>query len=350
MKFFSARSRSAIMATLLSAFGLAGCTSVSDEPRSLLSPRTLADVQRSSRSSVVHSNKAAPTIALVLGGGGLRGFAHLGVLRALDEAGIQPDIVVGTSVGAIVGAAYASGLSAAEIESIARGVRITSLIDLTFSKSGLMRGDNIASWVNSMTSNVPIEKFPRRFAAVATDLDSGKAVLVDQGYPGAAVQASAAVPGPNVPVAYKDGHLVDGGITSLVPVRFARAMGADLVIAVDIYCTGSGGTGLAIPSVLLRVMRMQSCAVAAAEMAEADILISPSVSVSGMSAKNEQGLAIAAGHDAAVRALAAIKPRHTPKNDLVDLLPPAVGGNAQPAASADIHAEPQPHRPGSAPV
>jgi NTE family protein len=320
MKPFSARSLSTAAAILLSAFGLAGCTSVSDEPRSLLSPRTLEDIQRSSLHAAVGSGKPAPAVALVLGGGGLRGFAHLGVLRALDEAGIQPDIVVGTSAGAIVGAAYASGLSAAEVESIARGVRISSLIDLTLSKSGLMRGDNIASWVNSVTSNVPIEKFPRRFAAVATDLDSGKAVLIDRGYPGPAVQASAAVPGPNVPVAYKGGHLVDGGITGLVPVRFARAMGADFVIAVDIYCTGSGGTGLAIPSVLLRVMRMQSCAMAAPEMAEADILISPPVSVSGMSATSEQELAIGAGYDAAVRALAAMEPRHMPRNDLVNLV------------------------------
>ncbi len=294
----------AISVALLASLGLAGCAS-SRATHADLAPRTLADVQSTASRTPVATGK--PSIALVLGGGGLRGFAHLGVLRALDEAGIEPDIVVGTSAGAVVGAAYASGLPARQIESIAREVKISSLIDFTLSKSGLMRGDHIASWVNTMTSNVPMEKFPRRFAAVATDLDSGRAVLLDRGQAGGAVQASAAVPGPTVPVAYKKGHLVDGGISSLVPVRFARAMGADFVIAVDIYCTGPASAGLAIPSVLLRVMRVQSCAVAAPEMAEADILISPQVSVSGMSAKDEQEQAIAAGYKAAVQALAGIK-------------------------------------------
>jgi NTE family protein len=305
MRLFNARHFTAITTMLLSVFGIAACMSVSDKPPSPLSPRTLEDVQRSSHVAAVRSGK--PAVALVLGGGGLRGFAHLGVLRAFDEAGIQPDIVVGTSAGAVVGAAYASGMSAAEIETIGREVRISSLIDFTFSKSGLMRGDNIADWVNSITSHVPIEAFPRRFAAVATDLDSGKAMLLDRGFAGLAVQASAAVPGPNVPIAYKGGHLVDGGIASLVPVRFARAMGAHLVIAVDIYCTGPGGSSLAAPSVLLRVMRVQSCMLAAPEMAEADILIAPAVSVAGMSAKDDHEQAIAAGYEAAVRALAGYK-------------------------------------------
>jgi NTE family protein len=294
----------AIGVALLASISLAGCAS-SRAAHTDLAPRTLAEVLSSASRTPVATGK--PSIALVLGGGGLRGFAHLGVLRALDEAGIEPEIVVGTSAGAVVGAAYASGLPARQIESIAREVKLSSLIDFTFSKSGLMRGDHIASWVNTMTSNMPMEKFPRRFAAVATDLDSGQAVLLDRGQAGLAVQASAAVPGPTVPVAYKNGHLVDGGISSLVPVRFARAMGADFVIAVDIYCTGPASAGLAIPSVLLRVMRVQSCAVAAPEMAEADILIAPQVSVSGMSAKDEQEQAIAAGYKAAVQALAGIK-------------------------------------------
>lgn len=293
----------AVCLALLTPLGLAGCASSATHAD--LAPRTLADVQRSVSRKPVATGK--PSIALVLGGGGLRGFAHLGVLRALDEAGIQPDIVVGTSAGAVVGAAYASGLPARRIESISREVKLSSLIDFTFSKSGLMRGDHIASWVNTMTSSVPMEQFPRRFAAVATDLDSGQAVLLDRGLAGPAVQASAAVPGPTAPVAYKSGHLVDGGISSLVPVRFARAMGADFVIAVDIYCTGPASNGLSVPSILLRVMRVQSCAVAAPEMAEADILIAPPVSVSGMSAKDEQAQAIAAGYKAAAKVLAGMK-------------------------------------------
>lgn len=295
------RSQTTFFGTLavaaLSAIWMAGCASVRDPAPAPLQPRLLADVTPTTTGS------KRPTVALVLGGGGLRGFAHLGVLRALEDAGIQADIVVGTSAGAVVGAAYASGLSSAQIESIASSVKLSSLIDFTASSSGLMRGDNIARWINGITAGAPIEKFPRRFAAVATDLRSGNAVLLDQGSPGAAVQASAAVPGVNVPVGYPGGHLVDGGISSLVPVRAARAMGADVVIAVDIYCQGPGSEGLAAPAILLRVMRVQSCLVASPELAEADVLIAPAVRVSGMSARDEQQAAIAAGYAAATEAL-----------------------------------------------
>ena len=301
MKAFNLVYFGTVVLSLLATVWLTGCASLRERPASELSPRSLADVRQSQPLPAAGAGR--PKLALVLGGGGLRGFAHLGVLRALEEAGIQPDIVVGTSAGAVVGSAYASGLSADQIESIARQVKLSSLIDFTLSTSGLMRGDAIAGWIDTVTAGMPIEAFPRRFAAVATDLRSGQAVLLDRGSAGAAVQASAAVPGVNVPVAYRDGHLVDGGIASLVPVRFARAMGADVVIAVDIYCTGPGSEGLAAPSVLLRAMRVQSCLVAAAEMAEADVLIAPTVSVSGMSAKGEQARAIIAGYEATLAAL-----------------------------------------------
>ena len=247
--------------------------------------------------SLAATDALQPTVALVLGGGGLRGFAHIGVLRALEEAGIKPDIVVGTSAGAVVGAAYASGMTPAQIESVARNVKLSSLVDLTLDSGGIMRGNNLANWIDTVTAGVPIEKFPIRFAAVATDLQSEKAVLLDRGSAGNAIQASAAVPGINVPVPYNNGHLIDGGITSLVPVRFARAMGADFVIAVDIYCEGPRGDGLGALTVMHRVMHTQSCLVAAPEIAEADVLIAPAISVSGISAKDEQERAIAAGYE-----------------------------------------------------
>jgi len=150
-----------LVAALLSALCMAGCASSLDEAPAALSPRLLTDV-----APLTTADRQRPTVALVLGGGGLRGFAHLGVLRALEEAGIQPDIVVGSSAGAVVGAAYASGLSVAQIEAIAGDLKPSSLIDLTFSASGLMRGDHIASWINTLTAGAAIEAFPRRFAAV----------------------------------------------------------------------------------------------------------------------------------------------------------------------------------------
>jgi NTE family protein len=245
-KYFIALT-AAVLATMIP-----GCANTREGASLDLTPRLLAEVQRPA--PVAASDPLRPTVALVLGGGGLRGFAHVGVLRALDDAGIKPDIVVGTSAGAVVGAAYASGMTPAQIASAARNVKLSSLVDWTLSSGGIMRGNNLANWIDAVTAGVPIEKFPLRFAAVATDLQSEKAVLLDRGSAGNAIQASAAVPGISVPVPYKYGHLVDGGITSLVPVRFARAMGADFVIAVDIYCEGPRADGLGSPAVVRRVM------------------------------------------------------------------------------------------------
>lgn len=285
-----------VFAVALAAMALTGCASNRVSAPFDITPRSFVDVQQSAAVSI--TNTGRPIVALVLGGGGLRGFAHIGVLRALEEAGVRPDVVVGTSAGALVGAAYASGMTPDEIESAARSIKLSSLIDLTWSSSGFMRGNNLAAWVNNITNGVDIEKFPIRFAAVATDLQSGQAVLIDSGSAGRAIQASAAVPGVNVPVPYKNGHLIDGGITSLVPVRFARAMGADFVIAVDIYCNAPRNEGLSIPTILSKVMHTQSCLVAAPEMAQADVLIAPTIKVSSMSDKDEQERAIRAGYDA----------------------------------------------------
>ena len=298
MKPLNATYFSALAAALLATV-IAGCANTRAGTSSDLTPRSLAEVQRPAAAT----DPLRPTVALVLGGGGLRGFAHLGVLRAFEEAGIRPDIVVGTSAGAVVGAAHARGMVPAQIESVARNVKLSSLVDWTLNAGGIMRGNNLANWIDTVTAGVPIEKFPLRFAAVATDLQSEKAVLLDRGSPGSAIQASAAVPGINVPVPYKNGHLIDGGITGLVPVRFARAMGADLVIAVDIYCQGPRADGLGAPTVIHRVMHTQSCLVAAPEMAEADVLIAPAINVPRMSAKDEQERAIQAGYEAARAAL-----------------------------------------------
>jgi NTE family protein len=296
MKTAHAKSLSTLAASVLAALTIVGCASPSRDVPEELAPRRVSELQADTR--FASHQQAGPTVAVALGGGGLRGFAHLGVLQALEEEGLKPRIIVGTSAGAVVGSAYASGLSPREIAGIARDVKLSSLIDFTFSKSGIMRGDNIASWIDSVTGDTRIEAYPIRFGAVATDLESGAAVLLDRGPAGRSVQASAAVPGINVPVAYKGGHLVDGGISNLVPVRFARAMGADVVIAVDIFCTGPGSQGTAVPSILLRTMRVQSCLVAAPEMAEADVLVAPAISISGMSAKDEQERAVVAGYQA----------------------------------------------------
>ena len=197
VKPFNAKYFSALAAALLATV-ITGCANSHAGASLDLTPRLLAEVQRPA--PVAATDALRPTVALVLGGGGLRGFAHMGVLRALEEAGIKPDIVVGTSAGAVVGAAYASGMTPAQMESAARNVKLSSLVDWTLNSGGIMRGNNLANWIDTVTAGVPIEKFPIRFAAVATDLQSENAVLLDRGSPGNAIQASAAVPGITVPV------------------------------------------------------------------------------------------------------------------------------------------------------
>jgi NTE family protein len=285
----------------------AGCASSAADAPLPLSPRTLAEVRHAAPGRPADARH--PTVGLALGGGGLRGFAHVGVLRALEEAGLRPDIVVGTSAGALLGAAYASGLTPEVLATAARSVQVSSLIDLSFSRGGLMRGRHLARWIDSLTAGAPMQAFPIPFAAVATDLHNGTPVLLDSGPAGAATQASAAVPGVTVPVRHAGGHLIDGGISSLVPVRAARAMGADLVIAVDIYCHGPRSQGLGALAVAGRAMQTQNCLVAAPEMAEADVLIAPAVPVPGLSAGDEQEAAMRAGYEAARAALPAIRHR-----------------------------------------
>ncbi len=312
----------ALVATLMVGYAFARNDVVSD-----LAPRFLAEVRRPPATG---AEARRPALALVLGGGGLRGFAHIGIVRALEEAGIKPDIVVGTSAGAVVGAAYASGMTHAQIAAAASSVKLPSLFDLTLSSGGIMRGNNIAQWIDTITAGVPIERFPLRFGAVATDLQTAQAVLLDRGAAGRAVQASTAVPGVTVPVSYQNGHLIDGGVTSLVPVRFARAMGADLVIAVDVYCEGARSNARHAPAVISQVMHIQSCLIAKAEMAEADVLIAPAVSISGMSAKDEQAAAIQAGYEAARAALPGILAQagapHLSAQPAVRRAPAALGG------------------------
>ena len=280
--------------------GAASCSSTAAHEIASLEGRQIDGAPSSHSGAANHR----PVIALVLGGGGLRGLAHIGVLQALEEAGIRPDLVVGTSAGALVGAAYASGKTPQQIQELAQEVRILSFVDFTVSPRGIMRGDNIATWVDTITGQVPIEAFPIKFAAVATDLQRGVPVLLERGNPGNAVRASVAVPGVQVPVAYREGYLVDGAISSLVPVRAARALGADFVIAVDIYCHNKQTAKLSAAAVLRHTMHTQVCLLSAPELAEADLRILPDVTVPGILDKEEQQQAINAGLEAARKVLA----------------------------------------------
>ena len=176
-------------------------------------------------------------IGVALGGGGARGWAHIGVLRTLVAAGFEPTIVAGTSIGAIVGGAYAAG-RLDELETFARGLdrrTIWRLTDLNLGKGGgLVLGERVVQSLTDIIGEQGIEALPKKFAAVATELLTGHEIWLEQGNLITAIRASYAMPGIFVPVAIDGRPLVDGGITNPVPVSACRAMGAQLVIAVPL--------------------------------------------------------------------------------------------------------------------
>jgi NTE family protein len=180
------------------------------------------------------AGKARGDVALVLGGGGCRGYGHLGVLRVLERERLRPDLVVGSSAGAIVGALYAAGMSVDEIERYGDRMSPNLLRDWVFPKLGIFGGNRIRRFVVDRVGEKRIEALPMRFAAVATDLKSGAMVVLDSGDLGRAVQASSSIPGLLEPVRIGKRLLVDGNIASAVPVRAARRLGAKRVIAVDV--------------------------------------------------------------------------------------------------------------------
>lgn len=176
-----------------------------------------------------------PRIGIALGSGSARGWAHVGVIRALERAGISPDIVCGTSIGALVGAAYAAG----DIERLDEWVRgltwqqVMGLMDVRLS-GGLIRGSLLVDFFRSRFSDQGIEHLPKKFACVATELTSGREVWLQSGSVVDAVRASVALPGLLAPVVHEERLLVDGGLVNPVPVSLCRALGADVVIGVDL--------------------------------------------------------------------------------------------------------------------
>lgn len=175
-----------------------------------------------------------PGIALVLGSGGCRGHGHIGVLRVLEQNGLKPDLVVGASVGALIGAFYAAGVSTEAIERYGEGISSNTFRSWVFPKLGVFGGGRIRRFVNQRLGQRTIASLPTAYAAVATDLRSGRLVVLDRGDLGTAVQASSSAPGLLEPVKLDGRLLVDGSLAGPVPVDVARMLGARHVVAVDV--------------------------------------------------------------------------------------------------------------------
>jgi len=217
----------------------------------------------------------APRVALVLGSGGPRGFAHVGVVRALEEAGVHPDLVVGSSVGAMVGALYAAGLDARSLERIAYGLDRLQFLDWRMFLDEPGSGEPVERFVDRWVAGRPIESFPTRFVAVATRASDGRIALFDQGDAGLAVRASAATPGEMQPVSIGGERYVDGDEASPVPIRVARELGARVVIAVDVSAYARE-TPPGVPPEWIRKDARRARQVAA-EAPQADVLLHPDI-------------------------------------------------------------------------
>ncbi len=284
------------------AFALVGCvTRVPDLPApARTTPVPLPVPERVS---------VPPRIGLALGGGAARGFAHVGVISALEQAGISPEIVTGTSAGAVVGAIYAAGYRAADLTRIAAQLDQAEVRDFTLPDRGFLRGERLQAFINRAVQNRPIEKLNLRFAAIATDLQSGEAVVFRTGDTGLSVRASSAVPGVFQPVLIGERQMVDGGLTHPIPVRAARSLGAELVIAVDISSQPRFGRLADSIDILLQTFSIMGRSLGAQELAEADIVLRPAIGQLRATDFESRQLAIAQGERAAREALPEIRRR-----------------------------------------
>ena len=250
-------------------------------------------------------------IGLALGGGAARGFAHIGVIKALESQGIKPDVIVGTSAGSLVGALYAAGNDGFALQKMALSMDEAAISDWSvpfFAKvSGVLKGEAIQQYVDRSVNNVPIEKLKIPFGAVATDINSGKPILFRQGDTGVAVRASSAVPGVFQSVRIGSHVYVDGGLVAPVPVRFAREMGADFVIAVNISAQPEVQAASSSVDVMLQSFAIMGQSINNFELRDADVVITP---VLGNMRGNDFGArnsAILSGEQAGMAAIAEIK-------------------------------------------
>ena len=254
-----------------------------------------------------------PRIGLALGGGAARGFAHIGVIQALEESGIRPDLVVGTSAGSLVAALYASGKSAGDLVQLADAMDESAITDWAFPGRGLIRGEALARFVRQHTAGKAIEQMALPLGIVATDLDSGAPILFQRGDPGVAVRASSAVPAVFQPVRIGTREYVDGGLVSPVPVRFARQMGAELVIAVDISAAPEGNATGDPMRMLLQTFAIMGRSINGFELRDADVVLRPRLpGVSGADFAARKRV-IQAGREAALAALADLRARMAAK-------------------------------------
>lgn len=253
--------------------------------------------------------RKAPKLGLALGGGAARGFAHIGVIQVLEENGIKPDLVVGTSAGSLVAAFYATGKTGAQLQWLADSMDESQLTDWTvpFMSRGMLRGEALGRYVNSQLNGAKIEDMKMPLGIVATDLQTGDGILFRRGDTATAVRASSAVPSVFEPVRIGNKDYVDGGLVSPVPVRFARQMGADIIIAVDISSRPEDAKTTDMLKVLLQTFSIMGKSISQLELAQAEVVVRPAMPDVGSAEFAARKKSIEAGRAAMKLALPALK-------------------------------------------
>lgn len=258
---------------------------------------------------VVKPAPKPPRLGLALGGGAARGFAHIGVIQVLEENGIKVDLVAGTSAGSLVAALYASGRNGKEMQLLAEGMDEGAITDWSFPLRGLIRGEALARFIRDKTGGKGIEQMVVPLGIVATDLSDGSPILFRSGDTGTAVRASSAVPAVFQPVKIGQREYVDGGLVSPVPVRFAREMGAQLIVAVDITSPPEKDPPGDAFRMLMQTFSIMGRSINSFELRDADVLVRPRLDGVSSADFTARRRAIQAGRDAAQAVLPLIRQR-----------------------------------------
>lgn len=244
-------------------------------------------------------------VGVAFGGGAARGFAHLGVMKAFEEAGIQPSFIAGTSVGSLIGGLYAAGLSWQKIWETAEDLDWGDLVKITMPHMGLVKPDSLEALINDLTEDVALEKLPIPFTAVAVDLGKGEMVLLTKGSLAQAVRASCSIPGIFVPLELNDSLLVDGGVLNNLPGDVVRDMGAEFVISIDL--TGMGNLPDEKPEnlaqVIFRSMLLLMSGTGSMGLKASDLVITPEIDHLGYHQMDKKEELFDLGYTSAKKAL-----------------------------------------------
>jgi len=258
--------------------------------------------------AVVAPVRVAPVkVGIALGGGAAKGFAHIGVIKMLEANGIQPVVVSGTSAGSVVGALYASGMDAFQMQKVAFALDEDRIRDVSLFSGGVIKGQKLQDYVNELVAQRKLEAMKRPLAVVATRLEDGKRTVFVRGNTGQAVRASSSIPGVFEAVKIGNSSYVDGGVVSPVPVDAARELGADFVIAVDISSKADGKAPGSLLGNINQSITIMGQKLGALELARADVVLRPKVLAIGAADFEQKNTAILEGERAAMAAMPQIK-------------------------------------------